>query len=147
MANSIKRPSDGLAYQITRPAREAGLVEENEEGDASYLATVRVHAVDGLLLIVDVDDLTNEEEADLHATAIQDTDSTYTSIEGSVTPSGNGYQVQVSNAPDANLMEGDTPSETTAPGVVILAGKSRNGGSIDRLASDLATIRNDQIRR
>jgi len=62
MANSIKRPSDGLAYQITRPAREAGLVEENEEGDASYLATVRVHAVDGLLLIVDVDDLTNEEE-------------------------------------------------------------------------------------
>lgn len=143
MANSIKRPSDGLAYQITRPAREAGLVEENEEGDACYLATVRVHAVDGLLLIVDVDELTNEEEADLHATAIQDTGSTYTSIEVSVSPSGHGYQIPVSNAPYANLRVGDTPSETTAPGVVVLAGESRSGGSMDRLAADLATIRRE----
>jgi hypothetical protein len=145
MANSIKRPSDGLAYQITRPAREAGLVEENEEGDASYLATIRVHAVDGLLLIVDVDELTSEEEADLHATAIKDTGSTFTSIEVSVSPSGHGYQIQVSNAPDAGLGEGDTPAESVAPGVVVLSGKDSDGRKTTRLANDLVTLRHQQI--
>jgi hypothetical protein len=147
MANSIKRPSDGLAYQITRPAREAGLVKETEDGDASYLATVRVHAVDGLLLIVDVDELSDAEEADLHATAIQDTDSTYTSIEVSVGHSGNGYQVQVTNAPDAGFREGDTPTVTTAPGVILLSGEGIDGGSADRLAKDLMTLRRQQISR
>jgi hypothetical protein len=147
MANSIKRPSDGLAYQITRPAREAGLVEENEEGDASYLATVRVHAVDSLLLIVDVNELTSEEEADLHATAIRDTGSTFTSIKVSVSHSGHGYQIQVSNAPDAGLREGDTPVESVAPGVVVLSGKDSDGRKTTRLAEDLVTLRRQQISR
>jgi len=145
MANSIKRPSDGLAYQITRPARKSGLVKESEDGEASYLATVRVHAVNGLLLIVDVDDLSDAEEADLHATAIRDTDSTYTSIEVSVSHSGNGYQVQVTNAPDAGFREGDTPTVTTAPGVIVLSGDATDGGSTDRLAKDLVTLRRQHL--
>jgi hypothetical protein len=147
MANSIKRPADGLALQITRPARQAGLVEEDSEGAATYLATVRVHAVDGLLIIVDVDELTDEQEADIVATAIQDTGSVYTSVEVSVGISGNGYQVQVSNAPDAGLRQGDTPSVTIAPGVILLGNEQAGNGSPQRLAADLATIRRDQLPR
>jgi hypothetical protein len=147
MANSFKRPSDGLALQITHAARSAGFVEENEEGEATYLATVRIHAVDGLLLLVDVDELTEAEEADLHAQAIQDTDTTYTSIEVSVSHSGHGYQVPVSNAPDAGFEQGDTPVVMTAPGVLVLSGESASGGSMDRLAEDLATLRRQHLQQ
>lgn len=146
MANSFKRPSDGLALQITRSARSAGFVEENDEGEPTRLATVRIHAVDGLLLVVDVERVSEAAEADLHATAIRDTDSSFTSIEGSVGQSGHGYQVQVSNAPDAGFEEGDTPGVTTAPGILILSGEAGDGGSTGRLADDLATIRRQQLR-
>jgi len=146
MTNSIKQPSDGLALQITRPARQAGFVEEDSEGTATYLATVRVHAVDGLLIAVDVDAVSDEAEAEIVAAAIEDTESVYTSIEVSVGISGNGYQVQVSNAPDAGLHEGDTPTVTTAPGLLVLGNpRPESGVSAERLAADLVTIRRSQL--
>lgn len=55
MGNSIKRSGEGLALQITEDARSAGLVEENNEGEATRLAEVRVHSFDDLLLVVDRD--------------------------------------------------------------------------------------------
>jgi hypothetical protein len=146
MANAIKQPADGLALQITRPARQARLVKEDSEGTATYRATVRIHAVDGLLIAVDVDEISDEEEAEIVAAAIEDTGSVYTSIEVSVGISGNGYQVQVSNAPDAGLHQGDTPTVTTAPGLLLLGNpRLEGGGSSERLAADLVTIRRSQL--
>ncbi|WP_221287793.1 hypothetical protein [Halobacterium salinarum] len=81
MANSIKQPSDGLALQITRPARQAGFVGEDSEGTATYLATIRIHAVGGVLIAIDVDGVSDEAEAEIVVAAIEDTGSAYTSID------------------------------------------------------------------
>jgi hypothetical protein len=52
MANQIKSSgAAGAALQVTKPARAAGLVEEDEDGEATYLAEVRVFAFDRLCLI------------------------------------------------------------------------------------------------
>ena len=53
MVNEIKQSgTDGLALQVTKPARSAGLVEENSDGEATSLADVRVYAFDHLLLVL-----------------------------------------------------------------------------------------------
>jgi hypothetical protein len=66
MANTFK-PSgaDGLALQVTNPARAAGLVEETSDGDATDLADVRVSAFNQLLLVVDRDSVETPAVTDL----------------------------------------------------------------------------------
>ncbi|MDH5021832.1 hypothetical protein [Halobacterium rubrum] len=149
MANAIKESGDGVALQITKPAREAGLVEETDDSDgktATYRATTRVHAFDGLLLVVDVDEVDPENEADLVATAARDTSSVYRTMEATVQIAGHGYQLQLPTATDAGFQKGDKPTTVTAPGILILAG-SREQVAGDsrptRVADDLATIRHE----
>ena len=43
MANSINTSAGGLALQVTRQARSAGLVEEDAEGNATRHAPVYVY--------------------------------------------------------------------------------------------------------
>ena len=57
MPNKIKRSGDGLALQVTKPARAAGLVEKTDD-ELTRLADIRVFAFDGLLLVVDLDRIT-----------------------------------------------------------------------------------------
>ncbi|MDL0123113.1 hypothetical protein [Halobacterium salinarum] len=147
MANAIKKSGDGVALQITKAAREAELVEETDDPDgktATYKATTRVHALDALLLVVDVDEVDAENEADLVATAARDTSSVYRTMEATVQIAGHGYQLQLPTARDAGFQEGDAPSVITAPGVLFLAG-DHDRVSVDvrpiRVAEDLATIR------
>jgi len=53
MVNSIKNSADGLALQVTRPARKAGLVVEDADGNPKQLSGVVVYGFDDLLLVVD----------------------------------------------------------------------------------------------
>lgn len=68
MANQIKQSSNGLAFQITNPARTAGLVEEDEDGNPERRADVRVFAFHGLLLFTDTDRVDGDNGAELAAT-------------------------------------------------------------------------------
>lgn len=149
MANAIKESGDGVALQITKPAREAGLVEETDDSDgktATYRATTRVHAFDGLLLVVDVDEVDPENEADLVATAARDTSSVYRTMKATVQIAGHGYQLQLPTATDAGFQKGDTPATVTAPGMLILAGSRKQAAGESRptrVAEDLEAIRRE----
>jgi len=148
MANAIKKSGDGVALQITKAAREAGLVEETDDPDgktATYNATTRVHAFDGLLLVVDVNEAEPEDEADLVATAARDTSSAYRTMEAIVQIAGNGYQLQLPTARDGGFEQGDRPGVTTAPGIIVISGTSSTaGGSMKRVAADLSMLRRAQ---
>ncbi|WP_435158337.1 hypothetical protein [Haladaptatus sp. DFWS20] len=68
MPNTIKRSGDGLALQVTKPARAAGLVEEADD-EPTRLADIRVFAFGGLLLVVDIDRITDENIVELATSA------------------------------------------------------------------------------
>jgi hypothetical protein len=143
MGNNIKRSgADGLALQITEPARSAGLVEENHEGDATYKADVRVYSFDDLLLLVDrdTDRVENAAVAELVASATRDTKSVYRAGNAAVTIAGHGYQVQLPPAEDAGFYVGTDTTVKTAPGVLVV---HRDRSS--RLAEDVVSIRRDQV--
>ena len=53
LPNAIKEAGEGLALQVTKPARAAGLVEEDADGNATYRGEVRVHSFENVLLVVD----------------------------------------------------------------------------------------------
>ncbi|MDL0118501.1 hypothetical protein PNQ29_03320 [Halobacterium salinarum] len=145
MANAIKKSGDGLALQITRSARAATLVDEDDNNTATRLAKTRIHAFEGLLVAVDVDRVPDDVEADLVATAATDTNTAYRAVTATIQIAGNGYQLQLPNAVDAGLDEGDTPTVTTAPGVLIIAHNETDTGITSvRVGEDLATIRREQ---
>lgn len=102
MANHIKRSgADGLALQVTTEAREAGLVVERGN-DRVDRADVRVYAFDGLLLVVDRD-LADDHVAEFVAAATRDTESIHRALDATITPAGNGSQVQLPPAEDAGF--------------------------------------------
>ncbi|WP_433633504.1 hypothetical protein [Halomicrococcus sp. NG-SE-24] len=140
MANQIKQSGDGLALQTTKPARTAGLVEEDEDGNPERQADVRVFAFDGLLLLTDVDRVDDDDVAELAATAARDTSSLHRVMDTSIQIAGNGYQVQLPPAKDAGFRVGDQPACTAAPNMLVLA-----DGESERLAADLETIRREQF--
>ena len=148
MANQIK-PSGaaGAALQVTKPARAAGLVKEDKDGEATYLAEVRVFAFDNLLLVVDLKAVSTAYTTVLVVAAAQDTDSIYRAMDASVQIAGNGYQVQLPPAADASFREGDTAPCQAARGVLVISQYDGTGKGADsaRLAADLVTLRNEQL--
>ncbi|WP_227379514.1 hypothetical protein [Haladaptatus halobius] len=72
MPNKIKRSGDGLALQVTQPARAAKLVEETDD-ETTRLSTIRVFAFDKLLLVIDIDRVKNENVVELVTSAALDT--------------------------------------------------------------------------
>ncbi|WP_433631134.1 hypothetical protein [Halomicrococcus sp. NG-SE-24] len=140
MANQIKESGNGLALQVTKPARAAGLVEETENGDVERRADVRVFAFDDLLLIADTDRVDADEMAELATSAARDTSSVHRAMDTSIQIAGNGYQVQLPPAADAGFRVGDQPACTAAPNMLVLAMRDT-----ERLASDLETIRHEQL--
>jgi hypothetical protein len=148
MPNQIKSSGeDGLALQITKPARSSGLVEEDSEGDITYRADVRVYAFDHLLLVIDRNQLRTAETAELVVAATQDTKSVYRARDAAVQVAGNGYQVQLPPAADAGFAEGDRAPCQPGPGLLAISRDDGTSAGADaaRLAQDLVTIRNDQI--
>jgi hypothetical protein len=148
MTNKIKKSgTEGLALQITKPARAAELVEENSDGDATYRADVRVYAFSHLLLIVDIETVSTRQIAELVAAAARDTKSIYRAVDASIQTAGNGYQVQLPPAREAGFQEGDRAPCHTGRSVLIISNNDGTSAGTDaaRLAQDLITIRNDQL--
>ena len=127
MANSLKSSAGGVALQVTKPARAAGLVEEDAEGDATHLAGVYVYGFDDLLLVVDAERVKSEERAELIATAASDSGSIHRGEAASVEIAGNGFEI------------GDDGHTLSADGVLLI-----HDGTQTRLADDLVTIRREQ---
>ncbi|WP_266083201.1 hypothetical protein [Haladaptatus caseinilyticus] len=139
MANKIKRSGDGLALQVTKPARAAKIVEENDE-ETTRRANIRVFAFDGLLLVVDIDRITNENMVELATSAALDTVSIHRVANASLQIAGNGYQVQLPGAADAGFHVGDRAPCTPAPNILVIAAEGSK-----RVAADMATIRREQV--
>jgi hypothetical protein len=135
MPNTIKRSGDGLALQVTQPARAAGLVEETDD-ELTRLADIRVFAFDGLLLVVDIDRITDENIVELATSAALDTVSIHRVADASLQIAGNGYQVQLPGAADAGFHVGDRAPCTSAPNLLVVAAEESG-----RVAADIGTIR------
>lgn len=142
MANSIKQSGGGLALQVTMPAREASLVKEDGDGEATYLADVLVYGFDDLLLVVDADRVDVGTRAELVASAASDTDSIHQGASASLEIAGNGYQVQLPGCRLAGFHEGDRAPVVSRQGLLCI-----HDGTQARLVEDLATIRDGQVSR
>jgi len=140
MANSIKASGGGLALQITTPARDAGLVEEDTKNRATYRADVVVYGFDDLLLVVDDDRVSMADRAELVATAVRDAESIHRGATASIEIAGNGYQVQLPGCRAAGFHEGDRSPAVARQGVLFI-----HDGDQRRLVQDLAAIREEQI--
>jgi hypothetical protein len=146
MANTIKTSGeDGVALQVTKPARAAGLVEENSEGEPTMLADIRAFSFDYLLLVVDLE-IATQHTTELVVTAAKDTESIYRAMDASVQRSGNGYQIQLPPAADAGFAIDDRAPCRPADGILVITNDNGTAAGTDaaRLARDLATIRADQ---
>ena len=140
MANSIKESGGGLALQVTGPAREAGLVEEDADGDATRLSGVYVYGFDGLLVVVDAERVSTAERAEIVSTATTATDSIHRGEAATVEVAGNGYQVQLPGAESAGFDVGDTAPVVLSDGLLVIHGDA------DREIVDLvSTVRDDQL--
>ncbi|WP_458190301.1 hypothetical protein [Haladaptatus sp. NG-WS-4] len=139
MPNKIKRSGDGFALQVTKPARAARLVEETDD-EPTRLADIRVFAFDGLLLVIDLDRITDENIVKLATSAALDTVSIHRVANASLQIAGNGYQVQLPGAADAGFHVGDRTPCTPVPNMLVIAAE----GS-ERVAADIATIRREQV--
>jgi len=140
MVNSIKQSADGLALQITKPAREAGLVVEDSDGTATRRAEVYVYGFDDLLLLVDTKHVAVNHRAELVSTAASDSESIYRGAKATVEIAGNGYQVQLPGCTDAGFTHGDPAPVTVGDGILVIHNRDSS-----RLTNDLITIRNQQV--
>lgn len=135
----IKESAEGLAVQVTKQARRAGMVDEDAEGDATRLAGVYVYGFDGVLLIVDAERVSDSHRAELVSSAASDTGSVYRGEASSMAIAGNGYQVQLPGCHAAGFSVGDKAPVRTEPGIMVV-----HDGENERIAGDLITQRADQ---
>jgi len=140
MANSIKDSAGGLALQLTKPARKAGMVVEDTDGEATRLAEVYVYGFDGLLLLIDADNVSARDRAEMVASAAKDTESIYQGTMSTVGIAGNGYQIQLPGCREAGFTLGDTAPTAVEQGIIVV-----HDGSNARVAQDLLTIRDTQV--
>ena len=137
--NAIKKGGgDDVRLQITKPARAAGLVRENSEGEWTALSDVHVWGFDGLLLVIG-DDVDMAYRADLVSKAAGYTESVHGGYRATVSEAGNGYQVQLPGARSAGFEVGDDAPVVTADSVLVI-----HDGDGSQLATDLAAIRREQ---
>ena len=140
MANNIKRSAGGLALQVTKQARQAGLVVEDNDGTATRRAEAHVYGFDGLVLVIDSENVAMNHRAELVVTAAGDTESIHRGGKATVEIAGNGYQIQLPGCREAGFNEGDTAPVRSRDGVLII-----HDGRHSRIAGDLLTIRGAQV--
>lgn len=142
MPNSIKRSAGGLALQVTKPARQAELVVEDSDGTATRRAEAHIYGFDGLLLVVDSENVAMNHRAELVAAAAGDTASIHRGGKATVEIAGNGYQIQLPGCREAGFEVGDTAPVRAKKGVLMI-----HDGRNSRLAGDLFTLRGEQVSR
>lgn len=144
MANSIKQIGGAAALQITKPARAAGLVEEDSEGEVEYRADVLVHAVDDLLVIIDRDRVEASARGALVRRAIEYRDSTHRASFTQVQPKGHGYAIVLGQpAGDAGFEVGETAPVTPVDGALFI--NRMDVPDITKVVSGLETLRKNQV--
>jgi hypothetical protein len=139
MVNNIKESADGLALQVTKESRKAGLVQEDSDGNATGLSDVYVWGFDDLLLVVG-QSVDMGHRADLVSTAAGDTGSIHGGYPSTLAVAGNGYQVQLPGCKEAGFLEGDSGHVRATDGVLFI-----HDGSKGRLIDDLLAIRSEQV--
>lgn len=122
MPNVLTNDGHGLALQVTREARTAGLVEEDGE-ETSYRADVLVYAFEEVLLVCDrdTDRVSMADRIELVEILANSTGTIYRGAHGSVQHSGNGYRVHLPPAQDAGFAAGDSIPAHPAPGILLIA--------------------------
>ena len=140
MANNIKESAGGWALQITKPARKADLIVEDDDGEVTRLAEVYVYGFDSLLLIIDAENVSTSHRADLVASAAEDTNSIHQGAMSSVGIAGNGYQVQLPGCREAGFEIGNSAPTVVDQGLIVI----HNRSSV-QLAENLLTIRRSQV--
>ena len=135
MVNSIKQSADGLALQVTREARKAGLVTEDSDGNATDLSDVHVYGFDDILIVIGAD-VAAGDRAELVATAARDTGSVHQGSMSTLAVAGNGYQVQLPGCKPAGFRQDDDGHVRAADGVLFI-----HDGTQGRLIDDMMTIR------
>jgi len=134
MVNSIKESADGLALQVTREARKAGLVREDTDGNPTDLSDVYVYGFDGLLLVIR-ESVDMERRADLVSAAAGETGTVHGGYPSTLAVAGNGYQVQLPGCKAAGFREGDNGHVRATDGVLFI-----HDGTNGRLIDDLMVI-------
>lgn len=148
MANTIKESGfDGVALQITKPARSAGFVEETAEGKATRLPEVRVHAFDHLLVVVDREAVQNDAAAELVVTAIKYTQTVYRALDATVQLAGHGYQVQLPPARDAGFRVDDKAACHPSEGIICISKDdgTKAGRDAAKTAREIVRVRDNQV--
>lgn len=122
MPNQLTATGDGLALQVTKPARSAGLVEEAADGDTTHRASVVAYGFDDSILVIDrdTDRVPMADRAELVALAARETESIHRGIDTRIQHSGNGYRVQVPTT-GTGFAAGDGLSCHAAPGLLVMA--------------------------
>lgn len=138
--------SRGLAIQMTKQARSASLIEENDDGDVTYRAPVRVYAFNNFLLFVDRDQVADEYITELVSSAATDTGSIYCASNTRIQPCGNGFQCQLPPIEETGLSKGDKVGLHTADGIVCASKSNGDGaGQAARLGEDVTQLRTQQV--
>lgn len=141
MPNRLQNSDDGVALQVTKPAQEAGLVEEDDEGTPMTQTTVCVYAFNDVLLVVDREKMDTRTVADLLAVTAEDTKSIYRGFDASVQEVDDDVTVQLPPAEIAGFTAGDVAVAHPAPNLLVITKRNRDG---DQLADDIVTMRRDQ---
>jgi len=139
MPNSIKGGGDGdLRLQITKPARQAGLVREDNDGEPTDLAEVYVYTFDDLILVID-SRVSMGIRAGLISKASDYTDSMHTGVSASVSRAGHGYQVNLPGAKEAGFAVGDSAPVVAGDGLLLI-----HDGTQAEVAEDLKAIHDER---
>ena len=119
--NTIKDSWDGLALQVTQPARDrAGLVDEDSDGNPIHMADVFLYVFDDLLLVVDAVKVSTADRAQLVAIASRQTGSIYSGRQTVISQSGNGYKVNLPGCSDGGFTQGQAAPVVAGPGILAI---------------------------
>lgn len=132
MPNQLTNTGDGLALQVTKPARSARLVKEDADGDTTHRATVVAYGFDDLILVLDRDPdrVPMADRAAIVDLAVRETESIHRGIDTRIQHSGNGYRVQVP-ATGTGFSAGDGLPCHAAPGMLVMAPLDASVGNVN----------------
>jgi len=137
---TTKGGGDGdLRLQITKPARRAGLVQENSDGEPTDMAEVYVYSFDGVLVILDKK-VHMGRRADIISKAAGATESMHGGIPAKVAQAGNGYQVNLPEARPAGFEVGQEVRLRDADAMLVI-----HDGTNAGVADDLQELRQEQM--
>jgi hypothetical protein len=130
---------DDLRLQVTKPARQAGLVNEGPDGEPGYMAEVYVYSFDGLLVILDKK-VHMGRRADIISKAAGATESMHGGIPAKLAQAGNGYQVNLPEARTAGFEVKQDVLVRDSDAMLVI-----HDGTNAGVADDLQELRREQM--